>query len=43
MSLMGYFIVGVAIRINGPIQLLKSHQCSDKLVIGVEKGSKPLF
>ena len=43
MGLMSYLIVRIAICIDGPVQLLKSHQGSYKLIVSMEKGSKPLF
>ena len=43
MCLLGYIIIGITVGIDGPIELLKSHQSSYELVIGVEQTSKPLL
>ena len=43
MLLFGKLIVGVAISVNRPIQLLKGHESRDQLIIGVKKCSKPLL
>ena len=43
MGLLGHFIIGIAIGIDRPVQLLKSHQRGNKLIICMKEGSKPLF
>jgi hypothetical protein len=43
MCLLRQFIIGIAISIDGSIQLLECHKGSDKLVVGMEESAKPLF
>lgn len=43
MCLLCQLIVGVTIRIDGTIHLLKGHECMDKSVIRIEKTAEILF
>jgi hypothetical protein len=38
-SLFGYLIIRVTVRINRAVQLLKCHESSDKLVVGMKQAS----
>lgn len=43
MSLLRKVIIRVRVRVDGPIKLLKGHESSDKLVVGVQKAAEPLL
>lgn len=43
MSLLGKFIVGVTVGVNRAVELLKSHERRDKLVVGAKETAEPLF
>lgn len=43
MSLLGEFIVRIAVGVNGLVQLLKGHEGMHKLVVGVKQAAEPLL
>lgn len=42
-SLLGKFIVGVTVGVDRAVELLKSHERRDKLVVGAKETAEPLF
>lgn len=42
-SLLGEFVVRVAVGVDGLVQLLKRHESMHELVVGMEKAAEPLL
>lgn len=42
-GLLGEFVIGITIGVDRAIELLKSHKCMHKLIVGMEQASKPLL
>jgi hypothetical protein len=39
MRLLGYIVVRVAVRVDGPVELLERHESHYQLVVGVEEAA----